>query len=129
MGLARVWNHHIRELARLGLGVAPQLWPPERPQARGPHPRQARDPFGPPSEARLAALGNQSPEQVLAQLETGQAGLRELEAERRRRHYGPNEIPQQGTASWPMQLLASVRNPLVMLLTALAALSLVSGEA
>jgi len=65
----------------------------------------------------------------LAQLETGQAGLSELEAERRRRHYGPNEIPQQGTASWPMQLLASVRNPLVLLLTALAALSLVSGEA
>ena len=129
MGLARVWNHHIRELARLGLGVAPQLWPPERPQARGPHPRQARGPVGPPSEARLAALGNQPPEQVLAQLETGQAGLSELEAERRRRHYGPNEIPQQGTASWPMQLLASVRNPLVLLLTALAALSLVSGEA
>ena len=129
MGLARVWNHHIRGLARLGLLVTPQLWSPERPQARGPHPRQARDPFGPPSEARLAAIGNQPPEQVLAQLETGQAGLSELEAERRRRHYGPNEIPQQGRASWPMQLLASVRNPLVLLLTALAALSLVSGEA
>ena len=129
MGLVRGWNHHIRELARLGLRVAPQLWSPERPQARGPHPRQARDPFGPPSEARLAALGNQPPEQVLAQLETGQAGLSELEAELRRRHYGPNEIPRQGKASWPMQLLASVRNPLVLLLTALAALSLVSGEA
>ena len=129
MGLARVWNHLIRELAQLGLRLAPQLRPPERPPAQGPHPRQARHPFGPSTEARLAALGNQSPEQVLAQLETGQAGLRELEAERRRRHYGPNEIPQQGTASWPMQLLASVRNPLVLLLTALAALSLVSGEA
>ena len=128
MGLARVWNHLIRELAQLGLRLAPQLRPPERPPAQGPHPRQARHPFGPSTEARLAALGNQSPEQVLAQLETGQAGLRELEAERRRRHYGPNEIPQQGTASWPMQLLASVRNPLVLLLTALAALSLVSGE-
>ena len=129
MGLARVWNHQIRELARLGLRVAPQLWPPKGTQARGPHPRQARDPVGPPSEARLGAIGNQPPEQVLAQLETGQAGLSELEAERRRRHYGPNEIPQQCTASWPMQLLASVRNPLVLLLTALAALSLVSGEA
>ena len=128
MGLARVWNHLIRELAQLGLRLAPQLRPPERPPAQGPHPRQARHPFGPSTEARLAALGNQSPEQVLAQLETGQAGLRELEAERRRRHYGPNEIPQQGTASWPMQLLASVRKPLVLLVTALAALSLVSGE-
>ena len=129
MGLVRGWNHHIRELARLGLGVAPQHWPPERPQARGPHPRQARDPVGPSTDARLAALGNQPPEQVLAQLETGQAGLSELEAERRRRHYGPNEIPRQGTASWPLQLLASVRNPLVLLLTALAVLSLLSGEA
>ena len=129
MGLVRGWNHHIRELAQLVLRVAPQPWPPERPQARGPHPRQARAAVGPSTDARLAALGNQPPEQVLAQLETGQAGLSELEAERRRRHYGPNEIPRQGTASWPLQLLASVRNPLVLLLTALAVLSLLSGEA
>jgi len=129
MGLARLWNHPIRELAQLGLRLAPQLWPPERPQVQGPQAGRTRDPVGPSTDARLAALGNQPPEQVLAQLESGGAGLSEVEAERRRRHYGANEIPRQGTASWPMQLLASVRNPLVLLLTALAALSLVSGEA
>jgi len=129
MGLVRGWNHHIRELAQLVLRVAPQPWPPERPQAQGPQAGQSTDPVGPSTDARLAALGNQPPEQVLDQLQSGGAGLSELEAERRRRHYGPNEIPRQGTASWPMQLLASVRNPLVLLLTALAALSLVSGEA
>jgi len=129
MGLARRWNHKIRTLGRLGLRLAPQLWLRLRPQVQGPDPRRPRDPVGHSTEAQLAAFGNQPPGQVLAQLETGQAGLSALEAERRRRIYGFNEIPRQGRPSWPMQLLASVRNPLVLLLTALAALSLVSGEA
>jgi Mg2+-importing ATPase len=74
-------------------------------------------------------MGQQAPAQVLAQLGSTAAGLDEQEAERRRRLYGANEIPRQKSPSWPEQLLASIRNPLVVLLTALAAISLVSGEA
>ena len=81
------------------------------------------------AESHLAAFGHQAPAEVLAQLDTTEAGLSELQADLRRRQGGSNEIPRQGTPSWPVQLLGSVRNPLVLLLTALAALSLVSGEA
>ncbi len=77
----------------------------------------------------MAAIGTKPLEQVLAELESGGAGLSEQEADRRRRLYGPNDIPRQGTSSWPAQLLASGGNPLVLLLGALATLSLVSGEA
>ena len=77
----------------------------------------------------MAAIGAKPLEQVLAELESGGTGLSEQEADRRRRLYGPNDIPRQGTPSWPAQLLASGGNPLVLLLGALAALSLVSGEA
>jgi Mg2+-importing ATPase len=77
----------------------------------------------------MAAIGTKPLEQVVAQLESGGAGLSEQEADRRRRLYGPNEIPRQGTPSWPAQLLASGGNPLVLLLGALAALSLISGQA
>ena len=74
-------------------------------------------------------MGKQVPAQVLAQLGSTAAGLDEQEAERRRRLYGANEIPRQKSPGWPEQLLASLRNPLVVLLTALAAISLLSGEA
>ena len=139
MGLARLWRWKVKPFGRLGFGFAPLAGPPGPPERQGmhpsradpskAHPSKARENVGPPSEASLTALGNRPPGQVLAELGTSGSGLSALEAERRRRRYGPNEIPRQGQASWPVQLVASVSNPLVLLLTALAALSLVSGEA
>ena len=89
---------------------------------------QASDGAKASAESRLTAIGRQTPEQVLAQLASTGAGLSPFEVELRRRQYGANAIPSQGTPGWPVQLLASVRNPLVLLLTALAAISLLSGE-
>ena len=129
MDLARFWRFKLKDLGHPGAGFAPRASPPKRPQKQGMQPTKPRDSTYPPGEARLVAIGKLLPWQVLAELETEGVGLSALEAERRRRRYGPNEIPRQGTPSWPVQLLASVRNPLVLLLAALAALSLVSGEA
>ena len=127
MGLARLWRLNIRVPARRALRFPLHLWPSQGGPVRRRPPSQARD--GPRGEAALAAIGTKPLEQVLAELESGGAGLSEQEADRRRRFYGPNDIPRQGTSSWPAQLLASGGNPLVLLLGALAALSLVSGEA
>jgi len=73
------------------------------------------------ADSRLSAIGQQAPGQVLAELGSTGAGLDPQEAERRRRLYGANEIPRQKNPGWPQQLLASVSNPLVVLLTALGA--------
>lgn len=127
MGLARLWRLNIRVPARRALRFPLHLWPSHGGPMRRRPPPPARD--GPQGEAAMAAIGTKPPEQVLAELESSGAGLSEQEADRRRRLYGPNDIPRQGTSSWPAQLLASGGNPLVLLLGALAALSLVSGEA
>ena len=127
MALPRLWRLKIRISARRARRFTLPLWPSQGGQLRRRPAAQARD--GPQAEAAMAAIGTKPLEEVLAQLESGAAGLSEQEADRRRRLCGANEIPRQGTPSWPAQLLASGSNPLVVLLGALAALSLVSGEA
>ncbi len=111
-------------------GQAPDHGPNQGPRQRRPKGRaQAHGPARASAEARLAAIGRLTPEQVLAELQCSEAGLGPLAVEQRRRQFGSNAIPRQGSPGWPLQLLASVNNPLVLLLTALAAISLASGEA
>lgn len=127
MALPGLWRLKIRVPARRAWRFTLPLWPSQGGQLQRRPPPQARD--GPQGEAAMEAIATMPLEELLAQLDSGAAGLSEQEADRRRRLCGPNEIPRQGTPSWPAQLLASGSNPLVVLLGALAALSLVSGEA
>ncbi len=66
---------------------------------------------------------------LLQSLGTCAAGLTQGEAENRSRNAGPNEIAQEKSQTWWMRLLKILRNPLVILLTALAVVSYATGDA
>ena len=55
-------------------------------------------------------------------------GLTQEEAERRTEIYGPNEIAAHRPIGWPTRLFHALRNPLVILLAALAIISLATGD-
>jgi P-type Mg2+ transporter len=73
-----------------------------------------------------AASGNT--QAALRQCGSDANGLTTKEAERRLKAYGPNEVAAQRPMTWPVRLLRAVRNPLVILLSALAALSVATGD-
>ena len=56
-------------------------------------------------------------------------GLTQAEAEERARTTGPNEVAQERKQGWPVRLLKIIRNPLVILLTTLSAISFATGDA
>ncbi len=66
---------------------------------------------------------------LLRDLRTAQGGLTQDEAEKRARVSGPNEVAQEKPEGWPIRLLKIVRNPLVILLTVLSAISFATGDA
>jgi Mg2+-importing ATPase len=66
---------------------------------------------------------------LLRDLRTSLAGLTQSEAEERARETGPNEIAQERKQGWPIRVLKILRNPLVILLTTLSAVSFLSGDA
>ncbi len=68
-------------------------------------------------------------EGLLRDLRTSLPGLPEAEAEERARTTGPNEVAQERKQGWPVRLLKIVRNPLVILLTSLSAISFLTGDA
>jgi Mg2+-importing ATPase len=68
-------------------------------------------------------------EALLQDLRTSLAGLTQSEAEERSRDSGPNEIAQERKQGWPIRVLKIIRNPLVVLLTTLSAVSFLSGDA
>ena len=68
-------------------------------------------------------------EALLQSLRTTPLGLRQTEAEERARVAGPNEVAQERRQSWPVRLLKIVRNPLVILLSVLSAVSFATGDA
>jgi Mg2+-importing ATPase len=55
-------------------------------------------------------------------------GLTQAEAEHRLEVHGPNEIATQRPVGWPVRLLHTLRNPLVILLAVLAAVSVATGD-
>ena len=65
---------------------------------------------------------------VLQQLETRVDGLTQAEAETRLRQYGMNEIARERQRSAWVRLLSNIKNPLVLLLTALGVLSFLTGD-
>src|SRR5579871_6907546 len=68
-------------------------------------------------------------EALLRDLRTTRDGLTQVEAEERARTAGPNEVAQERRQGWPIRLLKIIRNPLVILLTALSAVSFATGDA
>ena len=68
-------------------------------------------------------------EELLRTLRTTSAGLTQAEAEERSRTTGPNEVAQERKQGWFVRLLKMTRNPLVILLTTLSAISFLAGDA
>jgi P-type Mg2+ transporter len=65
---------------------------------------------------------------LLRSLRTNPAGLTQKEAEARARTTGPNEVAQERHEGWFLRLLKMIRNPLVILLAALASISFATGD-
>ena len=68
-------------------------------------------------------------EELLRDLRTSLSGLTQAEAEERARTTGPNEVAQERKQGWPIRILKIIRNPLVILLTILSAVSFLTGDA
>ena len=68
-------------------------------------------------------------EDLLQSLNTTSKGLTQGEAEERARTTGPNEVAQERRQGWFVRLLKIMRNPLVILLGALSAVSFATGDA
>ena len=68
-------------------------------------------------------------ETLLRDLRTAIGGLTQAEAEERARTEGPNEIAQERKQGWIIRLLRMMRNPLVILLSTLSAVSFITGDA
>ena len=67
-------------------------------------------------------------ETVLRELESRLDGLSKAEADSRLKQYGLNAIAREKRQSALMRLLSNVKNPLVLLLTALGVLSFLTGD-
>jgi Mg2+-importing ATPase len=80
------------------------------------------------SPAVLDAAGKDG-DALLQSLHTTAEGLTQAEAEQRARTWGPNEVAQERRRGWFLRLLIIIRNPLVILLTALSTISYVTGDA
>jgi Mg2+-importing ATPase len=68
-------------------------------------------------------------EALLQSLGTTATGLTQAEAEERARKNGPNEVVQERRQGWLVRLLKIMRNPLVILLGILSAVSFATGDA
>ena len=68
-------------------------------------------------------------EDLLLKLQTVPGGLTQAAAEDRAQVAGPNEVAQEKPQTWPIRLLKIIRNPLVILLATLSAVSFATGDA
>jgi Mg2+-importing ATPase len=79
--------------------------------------------------AEVLAAALKDGDELLRELRTSFSGLTQAEAEVRARTAGPNEIAQERRQGWPVRVLKIIRNPLVILLTTLSAVSFLTGDA
>jgi P-type Mg2+ transporter len=68
-------------------------------------------------------------DELLRDLRTSLGGLTQAESEERARTTGPNEVAQERKQGWPVRVLKIIRNPLVILLSTLSAISFLTGDA
>ena len=83
---------------------------------------------GAPVSDQLLEKAYADTETVLRELESRLDGLTQAEANSRLKQYGLNEIAREKRQSAVMRLLSNVKNPLVLLLTALGVLSFLTGD-
>jgi P-type Mg2+ transporter len=105
-------------------GVAAPSGPPGHP----PVPLKAKNQNIRVSPAVLEAVVKDG-DALLQSLGTKAAGLTQKEAEERARTVGPNQLAQERQQGWFVRLLKIIRNPLVILLAILAAVSFSTGDA
>jgi len=67
-------------------------------------------------------------EALLRDLRTSLKGLTQADAEERARATGPNQIAQERKQGWFIRILKIIRNPLVILLSTLSAISFLTGD-
>jgi Mg2+-importing ATPase len=79
------------------------------------------------SQAVIDAAGKDGAA-LLRDLRTSPDGLTQAEAENRARTAGPNEVAQERKQGWFIRLLKILRNPLVILLSTLSAISYATGD-
>jgi Mg2+-importing ATPase len=100
--------------------------PPSRPNPV-PIPSKGKNQHIQVSPAVLAAARKDN-EELLRDLRTSLSGLTQTEAEERARTTGPNEVAQERKQGWLIRVLKIIRNPLVILLTTLSAISYLTGD-
>jgi Mg2+-importing ATPase len=66
--------------------------------------------------------------ELLRDLQTSSSGLTQTEADERARTAGLNEIAQERKQGWFLRVLKIIRNPLVILLSALSIISFLTGD-
>jgi Mg2+-importing ATPase len=76
----------------------------------------------------LAELAPLSVNEVFSRMKTRPEGLSEAEAAQRLIEVGPNVVAEGPHRGWPWRLLTAMRNPLVILLGLLAAISFATGD-
>ena len=100
-------------------------WPLQAQQVDRNHPTLAAIPSPPPLPAEnLLQSAREENAALLERLNTTPEGLSELQSDLRLKRLGPNQIAHEKPISWIVQLLNTFKNPLVILLASLAALSL-----
>ncbi len=77
---------------------------------------------------KLTESARLSAEDLYRALETGPNGLTGGEVEARRRRFGTNEVAREKKRSLPARFWGNVKNPLVLLLAALGAISFATGD-
>src|ERR1017187_9776804 len=110
-----------------GIASSKSAEPPVRP-AKPPSPTNAKTENIRVSPAVIEAVGKDAAT-LLRDLRTSPDGLTQTEAEERARTTGPNEVAQERKQGWFVRLLKIIRNPLVILLTTLSAISFATGDA
>ena len=121
--------------SRLNPKAANAAAPPEESVAASPtrpdHPPASKKPKSQNIRVSPAVLDAalKDGEALLQSLRTSPGGLTQAEAEERARTTGPNEVAQERRQGWFVRLLKIIRNPLVILLAALSAISFATGDA
>src|SRR5450759_2162929 len=80
------------------------------------------------SSVELLEKARADADTVLKELGSQPGGLSEAEADSRLKQVGTNEIAREKHQSALMRLLSNIKNPLVLLLTALGVLSYLTGD-
>ena len=81
-----------------------------------------------PNGSVASEVATKSASEVLAALKTSESGLTDEQAAQRLAEHGPNEVALEKHHTWLHRLYTAARNPLVILLTVLAAVAYATGD-